>query len=86
MQASLKIVVLTESKKTAEKYTPSIPSSRRHSYDVCRQGQEKDDEFSLSMLCMTVNMFSTEELRKLCQIVIDVQQFVLFSLYGKNIM
>lgn len=28
----------------AEEYTPSIPSSLRHSYSVCQQDQESDEE------------------------------------------
>lgn len=79
MPASLKKIVLTESKKAAEKYTPNIRSSLRHSYRVC-QDQETDVESSRSIMYDGKYVFG-----KLCEIVIDVQQLVLFFFSGKNI-
>lgn len=40
MPASLKNIFLIESRMATEEYTPSIPSSPRHSYRVCQQDPE----------------------------------------------
>lgn len=48
MPASLKNFFLIESRMATEEYTPSIPSSTRHSYRVCQQDQETYEEYSES--------------------------------------